>query len=74
MSMDPNELGRLMQEAVLSIDVNQDSVADGDVGRERMNAMAKTIVDYISDNASIGALTVVGGGGGTTAPATGKIS
>jgi len=74
MAMDHVELGGLLQNAVIGVDVNQDSVANGDVGRARMNALAKTIIDYISTNATIGALTVVGGGGGTTAVATGKIS
>lgn len=82
MPMNADNLGNEMFDAMIAVDMNQDSTEFDDIGRLRMKALAQAIVDHIISNATINVLatTSIPAGLGphihtpVTDIATGKIS
>jgi hypothetical protein len=70
MPMNSMTLGDAMYDAVMAVDVNQDTEANGEAGRERFRAIAGAIIDHIAANATIAALLTDGGTPAGTPPHT----
>ena len=58
MSMNAEEMGRAIFQAINSVNMDQDSETDGTLGEARMIAMAGAIIDHIKTNATIGPLNI----------------